>query len=124
MNSLIKYFPESKKISIDKFISNALYNKEYGYYSKKNPFGKNGDFVTAPGITSLFSELIALWVISLWEHMDKPKIFNVVELGPGNGQMCKTLLGVFKKFPVFFDSVNIFLYERSKALKNLQKKKP
>ena len=122
MNSLIKYFPESKKISIDKFISNALYNKEYGYYSKKNPFGKNGDFVTAPGITSLFSELIALWVISLWEHMDKPKIFNVVELGPGNGQMCKTLLGVFKKFPVFFDSVNIFLYERSKALKNLQKK--
>jgi NADH dehydrogenase [ubiquinone] 1 alpha subcomplex assembly factor 7 len=121
MNLLNKYFPKSKKIPIDKFISNALYDREYGYYSKKIPFGKNGDFITSPGITSLFSELIALWVISLWEHMDKPKIFNVVELGPGNGQMCKTLLRVFKKFPFFFDSVNVFLYEKSKTLKNLQK---
>ena len=122
MSSLIKYFPESKKIPIDKFISNALYDEEYGYYSKKIPFGKKGDFVTSPGITSLFSELIALWIIALWEHMDKPKIFNVIELGPGNGQLCKTLLVVFKKFPTFFNSVNICLYEKSKNLKNLQKK--
>ena len=121
MNSLNKYFPSSKKIPIDKFISNALYNKDYGYYSKKIPFGKNGDFITSPAVTPLFSELIALWVISLWEHMGKPKIFNVVELGPGNGQMCVTLLRVFKKFPIFLDSANIFLYEKSKALENLQK---
>ena len=121
MNSLNKYFPESKIIPIDKFISNALYDKEYGYYSKKIPFGKSGDFITSPGITSLFSESIALWVISLWEHMGKPKKFNVVELGPGNGQMCKTLLKVFKKFPIFFEAVNIFLYEKSKSLEKLQK---
>jgi NADH dehydrogenase [ubiquinone] 1 alpha subcomplex assembly factor 7 len=122
MNLLNKYFPESKKIPIDKFIFNVLYDKDYGYYSKKIPFGRNGDFITSPGISSLFSEIIALWVISLWEQMDKPKIFNVVELGPGSGQMCKTLLKVFKKFPIFFDSVNFFLYEKSKTLKNLQKK--
>jgi len=122
MSSKIKYFPISKKIPIDKFISNALYDEEYGYYSKKIPFGKKGDFVTSPGVTPLFSELIALWIIALWEYMDKPKMFNVIELGPGNGQMCKTLLGVFKKFPIFFNSVNIYLYEKSKNLKNLQKK--
>jgi cyclopropane-fatty-acyl-phospholipid synthase len=122
MNSLTKYFPLSKKISIDKFISKALYNKDYGYYSKKIPFGRKGDFITSPGITYLFSELIALWIISLWEHLDKPKIFNVVELGPGDGQMCKTLIRVFKKFPIFSRSVNIFLYEKSNTLRNLQKK--
>jgi NADH dehydrogenase [ubiquinone] 1 alpha subcomplex assembly factor 7 len=121
MNSLNKYFQDSKKIPIDRFISNVLYNKTFGYYSKKNPFGKNGDFITSPGITSLFSELIALWIISLWEQMGKPKVFNVVELGPGNGQMCKILIGVFKRFPIFFNSVNIFLYEKSKTLKKLQK---
>ena len=108
MDSLRKFFPDSKKLPIDKFIANALYDKDCGYYSKKVPFGKNGDFITSPGISSLFSELIALWIVSLWMHMDKPKIFNVVELGPGNGQMCKTLLAVFKKFPIFFNSVNIF----------------
>jgi NADH dehydrogenase [ubiquinone] 1 alpha subcomplex assembly factor 7 len=122
MNSLSKYFPGSKKIPIDKFISNALYNKNHGYYFKKIPFGKNGDFITSPGITSLFSELIALWVVSLWEQLGRPKIFNVVELGPGNGQMCKTLIEVFKKFPVLFKSINIFLYEKSKTLEDLQKK--
>ena len=117
---LSKYFSNSKPIPLDEFISSVLYNKKSGYYSKKIPFGKNGDFITSPGISSLFSELIALWVISLWEHMDKPKIFNVVELGPGNGKMCKTLLSVFKKFPIFHNSAKIFLYEKSKTLKNLQ----
>ena len=121
MNTLNKYFPISKKIPIDKFISNALYDKDYGYYSKKIPFGKNGDFITSPGISSLFSEMIALWVVAFWEHLDKPKIFNIVELGPGNGQMCAALVKVFKKFPVFINSVNIFLYEKSKTLEDLQK---
>jgi NADH dehydrogenase [ubiquinone] 1 alpha subcomplex assembly factor 7 len=121
MNSLSKYFPISKKIPLDKFIYNALYDKDYGYYYKKIPFGKNGDFITSPGVSSLFSELIALWIISFWEHSGKPKIFNVVELGPGDGQMCKTLLKVFQKFHVFFNSVNFFLYEKSKTLENLQK---
>jgi NADH dehydrogenase [ubiquinone] 1 alpha subcomplex assembly factor 7 len=123
MNSLSKYFLTSKKIPIDKFISNVLYNKKHGYYSKKTPFGKNGDFITSPGISSLFSEIIALWTISLWEHLGKPKIFNIIELGPGDGQMCATLVRVFKKFPGFYNSVNIFLYEKSKTLINLQKKK-
>jgi NADH dehydrogenase [ubiquinone] 1 alpha subcomplex assembly factor 7 len=104
MNSLNKYFPMSKKIPIDKFISNALYDKDHGYYSKKIPFGKKGDFITSPGISSLFSEIIALWIVAFWEHLDKPKIFNIVELGPGSGQMCSTLIKVFKKFPIFFSS--------------------
>ena len=122
MNLLNKFFPKSKKIPIDRFIFNVLYNKDHGYYSKKIPFGKNGDFITSPAITSLFSELIALWVVSLWEHSGKPKIFNIVELGPGDGKMCKTLVRVFKKFPIFFKSTNIFLYEKSKTLQILQKK--
>ena len=49
---------------VDKFIEKALYDKKIGYYSKFNPFGKKGDFVTAPLISPLFSEMIAVWVIS------------------------------------------------------------
>jgi NADH dehydrogenase [ubiquinone] 1 alpha subcomplex assembly factor 7 len=121
MNMLNKYFPMSKKIPIDKFIYNALYDKDSGYYSKKIPFGKNGDFITSPGISTLFSEMVALWIVGFWEHLEKPRILNIVELGPGNGQMCKTLIKVFKKFPSFMSSVNIFMYEKSKTLENLQK---
>ena len=121
MKSINKYFPKSKEIPIDKFVANALYDKNYGYYSKKVPFGKHGDFITSPEISFLFSEILALWVIALWEHLNKPKLFNVVELGPGSGQMSSVLIRVFKKFPDFYDSMNIFLYEKSKNLKNLQK---
>ena len=122
MKSINKYFPKTKKIPIDKFIASALYDKKYGYYSKKIPFGKHGDFITSPEISFLFSEMIALWIITLWEHLNKPKIFNVVELGPGTGQMNLALIRVFKKFPNFFCSTNIFLYEKSKRLIALQKK--
>tara|TARA_B110000285_G_scaffold196841_1_gene228064 strand:+ start:1076 stop:2140 length:1065 start_codon:yes stop_codon:yes gene_type:complete len=122
MKSINKYFLKSKKIPIDKFIENVLYDKKYGYYSKKVPFGKNGDFVTSPEISFLFSEMLALWVVSLWEHLNKPKKFNIVELGPGSGKMSSTLIKVFKKFPNFFNSINFFLYEKSENLKKLQKK--
>ena len=123
MKSINKFFPKSKIIPIDRFVANALYDKKFGYYSKKTSFGKNGDFVTSPEISSLFSEILALWIISFWEHLNKPKIFNIVELGPGSGRMNSILIKVFKKFPDFFNSINMFLYEKSKRLKKVQEKK-
>ena len=42
-------------LTIDKYINEALYNNKTGYYMKKNPFGKKGDFITAPNISRLFS---------------------------------------------------------------------
>ena len=123
MKSINKYFLKSKKIPLDEFVSNALYDENYGYYSNKIPFGKHGDFITAPEISFLFSEMLAIWVVSLWKHLNKPKIFNIVELGPGSGQMNLALIKVFKKFPDFFNSANFFLYEKSKNLQKLQKKK-
>ena len=42
-------------LSLDRFIEESLYNKKIGYYMKKNPFGKKGDFITAPNISILFS---------------------------------------------------------------------
>ena len=122
MTSLNKYFQKSKSVPIDKFFENVLYDKKIGYYSKKNPFGKNGDFVTAPQISILFNEMIAIWIMSLWEQFDKPKKFNIIELGPGNGTLCKKLIHIFKKFPKFYKCTNIFLYEKSKILQKIQKK--
>ena len=45
------------KIPLDKYIDYCLYNKKNGYYMTKNPFGKKGDFTTAPNISRLFSEI-------------------------------------------------------------------
>ena len=78
---------KTKIITLDEFVEKALYDKSAGYYAKKNPFGKKGDFITAPGISNLFGEMIAIWIISFWEKQKKPKKFNLIELGPGDGRV-------------------------------------
>ena len=121
MKSNSKFFKYSKTLPVDEFFQTVLYDKKFGYYFSKQPFGSDGDFITSPKITSLFSEIIAVWIISTWEIFGKPKNFNIVELGPGDGVMAKSLLNVFKKFPEFYNAQNLFLFEKSKLLKKIQK---
>ena len=54
MNKIINILKEKKSIPLDQFINIALYDKKFGYYMKKNPFGKEGDFITSPLISDLF----------------------------------------------------------------------
>jgi NADH dehydrogenase [ubiquinone] 1 alpha subcomplex assembly factor 7 len=94
-------------LTVDEYIEEALYNKKFGYYMTKNPFGKKGDFITAPNISILFSEMIAIWIISFWENLDCPKKFNLVELGAGDGEMMKILIKTFDRFTIFKKACNI-----------------
>ena len=117
---------KSKKnlnIPLDQFINYSLYNKESGYYMKKSHFGKNGDFITAPNISRLFTEMIAIWIISFWKSLGSPKKFNLIELGAGNGEMMKVLIESFENFPDFLKSCNFIIHEKSPLLIKVQKKK-
>ncbi len=111
------------KLSLDKFINLSLYNKKFGYYMKKNSFGKKGDFITAPNISRLFSEMIAIWIVSFWKSLGSPKKFNLVELGAGNGEMMKVMIESFQNFPIFLNSCNFIIHEKSPSLIKIQKKK-
>ena len=117
MTSNKNFFNNSKELPVDKFFQNVLYGKTIGYYSAKIPFGKAGDFLTSPGISNLFSEIIAIWLISTWNTLGRPSKFNIVELGPGDGSLTKILLRTFQQFPTFNKATNIFLYEKSDLLK-------
>ena len=110
-----------KPIPVDDFIEKILYKPRVGYYSSKNPFGKNGDFITSPTISNLFSEIIGIWLVSTWEKIGKPKKFNFVELGPGDGSLTKVIVHTLKKFPELNKAIKIYLYEKSNFLKKLQK---
>ena len=116
------FFNGHKILPIDKFFFNVLYDKKIGYYSSKTPFGSKGDFLTSPTVSNLFSEIIGVWLISTWHTLNKPKKFNIVELGPGDGSLTKILIKTFQRFPEFNQAANIFLYEKSELLKTLQKK--
>ena len=69
----------------------------------------------------LFSEMIAVWVISFWEKLGSPKQFNLVELGAGNGEMMKVVITTLKNFPEFFHNCVFFIHEKSELLTNQQK---
>ena len=113
-------FLDINRIELDtKLLLNHYKNK--GYYMNKNPIGNKGDFITSPNISIMFSEMIAIWILGFWENLGNPKKINLVELGAGNGEMMKILLETFKKFPVFFDSCNILIHEKSIKLKKIQK---
>jgi len=114
---------KNKHISLDKFIDKTLYNKKTGYYMNRNPFGKNGDFITAPNISILFSEMISVWCIAFWKNLGKPKKINIVELGSGNGEMMSQMIKVFERFSNFKKSCNYYILEKSHFLKKIQKKK-
>ena len=110
-------------LPLDKFINLSLYNKKFGYYMKKNPFGREGDFITAPNVSRLFSEILAIWIVSFWESLGSPKKFNLIELGAGNGEMMKVFIESFQNFPSFLKSCNLIIHEKSPELIKIQKKK-
>ena len=123
MNHITNILKEKKSIPLDQFIKIALYDKKFGYYMKKNPFGKKGDFITSPLISNLFGEMLAIWCVAYWEYLGKPNKILLVELGPGDGTLCNDLLRTFKKFKDFYNSLEINLLEISNKLKIIQQAK-
>lgn len=113
----------NSKIPLDKFINKVLYDKTKGYYMKNDPIGYKGDFVTSPNISIMFSEMIAIWLISFWEKIGCPKTFNIIELGAGNGEMMLQILKTVKNFDNFKSCSNFIIYEKSPYLKKIQKSK-
>ena len=114
----IKIIKKNKLYQVDKFLV-KFFMIRFGYYNKNISFDKEGDYITSPNISFLFSEIIGIWIVSFWINLNKPKKFNLVELGPGNGTMIKDLIKTFKNFK-FYNSLNIFLYEKSIFLKKQQ----
>ena len=95
------FLKNNSKIPLDKFINKVLYDKSKGYYMNSNPIGLKGDFTTSPNISIMFSEMIAIWIISFWEKIGCPKNINIIELGAGNGEMMLQILKTVEKFNKF-----------------------
>ena len=113
---------KTNNLPLDQFINFALYDKDKGFYMKKNPFGEDGDFITAPNITRLFSEIIAIWTITFWKSLGSPKKFNLLELGAGNGEMMKVIDETLINFPECYNACSFVIHEKSDFLINEQKK--
>lgn len=122
-NHLINLIKNSGPISVAEFMREALFHAELGYYQQKNPFGRDGDFITAPEISQVFGELIGAYFASLGMNYYFGRKINLVEMGAGNGTLMNDLLRVAKKIPDFFKFVNIHIIEISPRLQAIQQDK-
>ena len=78
-------------IPFDRFQSIALYDRTHGYYAGENfPFGKSGDFVTAPQISPLFGTCIGNACAKLLATLGADT--QLVEYGGGEGQLMRDVL--------------------------------
>jgi SAM-dependent MidA family methyltransferase len=115
---------EQGAISIAEYMETCLYHPKYGYYMTRDPFGKDGDFTTAPEITQLFGEMLALWVVGAWQKLGSPKPFNFIECGPGRGTLMSDMLRTLKQIvPECFHAAQVKLVEISPFLQKIQQEK-
>ena len=110
-------------MTLDHYMALCLGHPLHGYYMKRDPFGEQGDFLTAPEISQVFGELIGVWCAAAWDAMGKPGQFNLVELGPGRGTLMADILIAARVMPGFVDAARVHLVEMSPVLRMLQKEK-
>jgi len=91
---LAKQIEGSGPISVAEYMRAA--NEEY--YSKGDPFGVEGDFITAPEISQMFGELIGMWLTDIWMRQNRPATCHYVELGPGRGTLAADALRAMAQF--------------------------
>lgn len=103
-------------ISVATYMGLCLTHPTKGYYKGSDPLGAKGDFITAPEISQMFGELIGFHLVSVWQQMDEPKSFNLVELGPGRGTLMADILRVACRAPGFRDALKLKLFETNPAL--------
>ncbi|MBI3605809.1 MAG: SAM-dependent methyltransferase [Nitrospirae bacterium] len=110
-------------ISFKTFMEMALYEPEEGYYSSPGePFGAGGDFYTSPDVHPLFSQMVGRQLAQMAGILQDSSRFDLVEGGPGNGQMASQLLRTLQKNePELFHRLTYYMVERSPALIERQK---
>jgi NADH dehydrogenase [ubiquinone] 1 alpha subcomplex assembly factor 7 len=107
-------------VTVAEYMATALGHPEHGYYTTRDPFGRAGDFITAPEISQIFGELIGLWFVTVWEQIGSPTKFNLVELGPGRGTLIVDALRAAMQVPAFLDGAELVLLETSRVLRASQ----
>jgi SAM-dependent MidA family methyltransferase len=88
------------RISFARYMELVMFAPGLGYYSAgSRKFGEAGDFVTAPEISSLFSQTLARQVSEVLSFLDasSSEKGNVLEVGGGSGVMAADILAELER---------------------------
>jgi SAM-dependent MidA family methyltransferase len=103
------------RITFARFMDLALYHPEHGYYrgAEERP-GRGGDFLTAPELSPFFGQCLTRQVRQVWEELDRPAGFTVLEYGAGGGRLAYDILAAARaESPDFAACLRYRLHELS-----------
>ena len=109
-------------IPVNEYMALCLFDPRDGYYTTREPFGAAGDFVTAPEISQMFGELVAIWLYEAWAAIGRPMPVTIAEIGPGRGTLMKDMLRTLSRLdPALTSSASFAMIETSPRLAEVQK---
>lgn len=112
---------EQGPIPVASYMALALGHPRHGYYTTRDPFGARGDFVTAPEISQLFGECLAIWCALVWDAMKRPLPLRLAELGPGRGTLMADVARTLERIaPALAQGATLHLVETSPVLRLAQ----
>jgi NADH dehydrogenase [ubiquinone] 1 alpha subcomplex assembly factor 7 len=120
VDGLKRRLSASGPMSVGDYMAWCLTGSGTAYYRSGNPLGATGDFVTAPEVSQIFGELIAVWACTVWQAMGQPSPFVLAELGPGRGTLMQDALRAARSMPGFLEAAQIHLIETSATLREKQ----
>ncbi|SDX13181.1 class I SAM-dependent methyltransferase [Allgaiera indica] len=107
-------------IPVAEYMAECLLHPAHGYYTTQEPFGRQGDFITAPEISQMFGELAGLALAQCWLDQGAPAPFTLAELGPGRGTLMADILRATRGVPGFHAALRLHLVEASPRLRAAQ----
>lgn len=118
---LIRRIAATGPLNLAEYMAECLMHPHHGYYTTRDPFGRGGDFTTAPEISQMFGELLGLCLAQSWMDQGAPASFTLAELGPGRGTLMADVLRATARIPGFHDAANVVLVEASATLRAHQR---
>jgi SAM-dependent MidA family methyltransferase len=85
-------------IPFARFMELALYHPQHGYYaSGRTNIGRRGDFFTNVSVGPLFGKLLAAQFAEIWEKLERPADFEIVEQGAHDGVFAADVLTALRQ---------------------------
>ncbi|MEO7168381.1 MAG: SAM-dependent methyltransferase [Spartobacteria bacterium] len=104
------------------FMEQALYHPAHGYYSSgRCAIGRRGDYFTSVSVGPLFGKLMAGQFAEIWEKLNRPNDFVIVEQGAHHGEFATDVLEALRaQHPDLFALVRYRIVEPFAILRQRQ----
>jgi SAM-dependent MidA family methyltransferase len=110
-------------ITFHEFMRAALYDLRYGYYSTTAAATtRRDDYVTSPEVHPVFGTLVAEQLREMWEAMERPPSFDVVEMGAGRGLLARDVVRASARDGAFAAALRYSIVDVSAAMVREQRR--